>query len=263
MVKISIITSTYNEYAKNQLQQAVSSILRQTYQNWELIIVGDCAPDADQINQFLTKIGDNRIKFINLTKRAGIGSPGTIPKIEGVKLAKGELLCFLDADNLYFPKHLELCAKAFEADPKLDLAYGDTLVKIFNFKFLIFNQFLISNFQWKKPEWTRKRQKLLMTSNFLDMSEPVFTRKAYFDAGGLNPSHHASDWLLWKAMINSGHRNFKHLDNLGVIYHTSSLTHHLQYFGLMLLQKSGLPYHSDRLKWMQANIKRRFERKHS
>jgi glycosyltransferase involved in cell wall biosynthesis len=299
--------STFREYTTGALQNAVYSVLRQTYPNWELIIVGDAAPDACDINNFLTKIDDNRIKFINLAQRAGTASPGTIPKIEGARRARGNLFCFLDADNLYFPDHLRRCVKAFDDDPRLDLVYGNTVIKMSNVKcpparqlawragqmsnlprptaalaqskagghlksqiykkeflnFLI-SQFLnLLSFRWHKPNWTPKRQKLLMRSNFLDMSEPIFTREAYFAAGGLNSSHHAADWLLWKAMIASGHNNWKLLDHLGLIYHTASLKHHLQYFGLMLMQKLGLGYHSERLKWMQGSIKRRFEKKYN
>jgi len=284
--------STFREYQTGALQNVVHSVLHQTYKNWELIIVGDNTPDADDIKHFLTKVDDTKITFINLTKRAGIASPGTIPKIEGIKRARGNLFCFLDADNLYFPDHLMQCVKAFDDDPGLDLVYGDTVIKMSkacplvprkgrragpplaenlhlksknwgktksNYQLPITNYF---SFKWKKPNWTSKRQKMLQTSNFLDMSEPVFTRQAYFAAGGLEPTHHASDWLLWKAMIGAGHNNWKHLDHLGLVYHTTNLKHHLQYFGLMLMQKTGLGYHSERLKWMQRSIKKRFYRKY-
>jgi glycosyltransferase involved in cell wall biosynthesis len=268
MLLVSIIMSTYREYApqgaaseNGALQKAIDSVLQQTYPHWELIIVGDAAPDAEKIKQYLTTLNDQRIKFINLHTHVGISSPGTIPKIEGIKKTQGDLLAFLDADNEYLPWHLERCVRAFKIDPTLDLVYGNTITQLHNF---LISKFLnILSFQWKKPNWTPMRQKILMTSNFLDMSEPVFTRQAYFDVGGLTASHHASDWLLWRAMIQSGHNKFKHLNHLGLIYHTSGLTHHLQYFLLMLAQKINLPYQSMKLRWIQESIKNRFKKKYN
>lgn len=251
-MKISIITSTYLEFQTSQLQRAINSVINQTGQNWEMIIVGDCAPGGRQIDQYLTKLDDQRLKFINLTTRAGTDSPGTVPKIEGIKQAQGDLLCFLDADNMFLPNHLEFCAREFQKQPDLDLVYANTLVR--RSKFL--------SFVWHKPDWNARRQKLLMSSNFLDMSETVFTRQAYDDAGGLDSSHQSSDWILWKKMIQSGHDNFRRLDHVGLVYQTTNLKHCLEYFGLMLLQNSGIRYHSDKLKFVQRDIQKRFQRKH-
>jgi len=249
---ISVIISTYNEFKSKKLQKAVKSVLKQTFQNWELIIVGDKTPFKHQIKKFLKKNNDPRICFINLKKRAGIESPGTIPKIQAIKKSKGKLLTFLDADNIYFPEHLKNCVTAFQAEPNLDLVYGNTIIKLSP----------NLSFKWRKPNWNKKRAKIIQHSNFLDMSECVFTRQAYQAAGGLNARHHASDWLLWKAMINAGHYNFKHLDHFGLIYHTTNLKHFLMYWGLMWLQKLEINYHSERWQKIQKIIKKRFQKKY-
>lgn len=251
-MKISVITSTYREYGGGELQRAISSLRAQTHKDWELVIVGDASPYEREIKHLIATLNDKRIAFVNLKKRAGISSPGTVPKIRGVELSSGELIAFLDADNTYFPNHLELCVKAFQNDPTLDLVYGNT--KIVNSKFF--------SFTWKKPDWTPKRAKLLMYSNFLDMSEPVFTRTAYNAGGGLSTAHHAADWILWKAMLQTNHAHFKHLNHLGLTYYTSALTQHISYFFLMLAQRWGVPYHSMRVPFIQWLIKRRHRRKY-
>lgn len=280
-MKVSIIMSTYKEYANRQLHQAVDSVLAQTYKNWELIIIGDCAPDGTAIEQWVKSLNDERIFFKNLSYRAGWSSPGTGPKQEGISCATGVLAAFLDADNEYFPRHLECSVEQFLADPTLDLVYGDTLVRMsrraktpLNPPFVRWerknNGFIMGEIQkifmqfiWKKPEWNDRCAKQLQNSNFLDMSEPVFTRAAYDGSIGLTTAHHAADWNLWRAFLAASYNNFKHSAHLGLIYSTYTLKHHLQYIGLMLAWKSGIRYTAENLKWMQKSIRKRFEKKYT
>ena len=259
-MKISVITSTYREYETGELQRAIASVQTQTLEDWELIIIGDNTPCGNAIRALLEEIGDKRIVSENQLVCAGISSPGTIPKIKGVELSAGELAAFLDADNTYFPNHLDNCVNAFQSDPTLDLVYGNTKI-IFNFQFASFKHFL--SFTWHKPDWSAKRAKLFQRSNFLDMSEPVFTKKAYNDSGGLSPAYRASDWRLWLKMLKCGHNNFKHLNHNGITYYTSSLQHHLSYFALMIIQNSALPYTSLSLSFIVDRLLRKHhEKKH-
>ncbi|HCA67063.1 MAG TPA: hypothetical protein DEP11_02280, partial [Candidatus Jacksonbacteria bacterium] len=136
---ISIITSTYNEYQTGELKLAIASVLQQTYKHWEMIIIGDCTPYGEKIERLIAELNDARVQFFNMGKRSGLESPGTIPKIKGISLARGELLAFLDSDNEYFPDHLARSLEAFVKNPSLDLVYGDTLVKISNVKYQMSN----------------------------------------------------------------------------------------------------------------------------
>ena len=256
---ISIITSTYNEYQTGELKRAIASVLQQTYSHWEMIIVGDCTPYGEKIERLIAELNDARVQFFNMGKRSGLESPGTIPKIKGISLARGELLAFLDSDNEYFPDHLARSLEAFVKNPSLDLVYGDTLVKISNVKYQMSN---LCAFIWRKPEWNEKAATMLERINFLDMSEPVFRKEAYIAAGGLSSTHHASDWFLWRAMIRAGRGRFLHINHRGLIYKTHSLLHHLSYYILMLGVKSDMPYRSLKLAWMQKHIQKRFQKKY-
>ena len=120
-----------------------------------------------------------------------------------------------------------------------------------------------TQFIWKKPEWNEHRATRLLSSNFLDMSLPVFTRAAYNASWGLTTKHHAADWMLWKAFLDAGKNNFKHSPHCGLVYYTSSLKHHLCYLALMLAQKSGIGYTSENIQWMQKGIQKRFEKKYT
>jgi hypothetical protein len=69
--------------------------------------------------------------------------------------------------------------------------------------------------------------------------------------------------MLWKAFLAAGKNNFKHSPHCGLVYHTSTLKHHLYYIGLMLAQKSGIGYTSENIQWMQKGIQKRFEKKYT
>lgn len=233
---------------------ALASLFRQTYQNWEMIIIGDCSPYGAQIESWIETLNDARVRFLNLEKRAGITSPGTIPKQNGIRIARGELLAFLDADNEYFPEHLERCVAILKNNPEIDLVYGNTIVKMTNASRFAFT--------WRKPHWNKKIAAMLERVNFLDMSEPVFRREAYEASGGLDSSHHASDWFLWRAMIKAGRDRFFHSNHFGLLYHTRALLQYLSYFLMMLAQMCGISYKSENLQWMQRYVKMRFERRY-
>lgn len=94
MKKISIILTSYNK--GKFLKEAIESILMQDYENFELIIIDDASTDGSQtiINKFSKK--DLRIKYYLRKQNSGTAA---IPRNEGLKLSKGEYICFLDADD--------------------------------------------------------------------------------------------------------------------------------------------------------------------
>ena len=66
---ISIITPTYN--CGNFIAETIESVLKQSYQNWEMIIVDDCS--TDDTEEIVTKyvLHDNRIKYYKLERNSG------------------------------------------------------------------------------------------------------------------------------------------------------------------------------------------------
>ena len=100
---ISVIIPSYNRY--NNLLNAIDSVKQQTYKNYEIIVVDDGSNDP----RYKQKI-DN-VKFINLPKSSkqilGYGC-GAIPRNEGMKIAAGEYIAFLDDDDVWMPNKLEI-----------------------------------------------------------------------------------------------------------------------------------------------------------
>jgi len=118
-MKFSIIMPCYN--AENFVGQAIQSILAQSYPDFELIIVDDGSTDNSVaiIEKFAKE--DQRIALI---KTANSGRP-SIARNSGIQVAKGDILCFLDADDLYDPDRLKQVAVLFLEHLEFDVIFHD------------------------------------------------------------------------------------------------------------------------------------------
>lgn len=105
-LKISIIIPTYNR--SQTIEYCVRSVLNQTYQNFEIIVVDDCS--IDNTVEVAGKIKDDRIKIFSLDKNSG----AQVARNKGIKEADSEWITFLDSDDEYLPNKLELQIKELE-----------------------------------------------------------------------------------------------------------------------------------------------------
>ena len=102
---ISVIINCHN--GEKFLNRCLDSILKQTYQNWEIIFWDNCSTDkSNEICTFLSKQYPE-VKVINNEKNLGVG----ISRNKGVKFAHGKYIIFLDSDDELFPKSLEYLEK--------------------------------------------------------------------------------------------------------------------------------------------------------
>lgn len=99
---VSIIMAYYN--ADKYVEEAVESIINQSYKNWELIIVNDCSTN-NNTDLVLKKIQslDSRIKIIKTPENCGAGGARNC----GIKECKGKYLAFCDSDDWWYPSKLE------------------------------------------------------------------------------------------------------------------------------------------------------------
>lgn len=98
---VSIVTPTYN--CGRFIAETIDSVLGQTYQNWEMLIVDDCSTDntAEVVEGYVKN--DSRIKYYRLDKNSG----AAIARNKALSLAKGGWIAFLDSDDLWLPAKLE------------------------------------------------------------------------------------------------------------------------------------------------------------
>ena len=99
---VSIITPCYN--SEKFLDECISSVLNQTYQNWEMLIVDDNSSDNSSIliNSYSKK--DERIKPLYLNDNIG----AAMARNKAISKSKGKYLAFLDSDDVWLPKKLEV-----------------------------------------------------------------------------------------------------------------------------------------------------------
>lgn len=108
--KISVIIPTYNR--ARFIKRAISSVLCQTYQNFEIIVVD--GPSTDNTQDIVKKIQDKRIKYMRPKIQRGVSAA----RNAGIDQAKGEFIAFLDSDDEWLPEKLEKQMDVFEnGDP--------------------------------------------------------------------------------------------------------------------------------------------------
>lgn len=97
---VSIIIPVYN--ASHFLEETINSIQEQTYSNWEAIFIDDCSSDNSYSLIKKYQKEDKRIKLIKNKTNSG----AAISRNNGISKAKGDYLCFLDADDKWHPKKI-------------------------------------------------------------------------------------------------------------------------------------------------------------
>ena len=105
------MTPTYQ--SAHTLPRALRSLLHQTYENWEWILVNDGSTDTT--STFLSQQTDHRIRSLTLKENCGRGFVREL----ALREASGEYVCALDADDWFYCQKLEQQVAAFQEDPSL------------------------------------------------------------------------------------------------------------------------------------------------
>jgi len=114
---VSVIMPAFN--TAHLIGPSLDSVLAQTYQNVEIIVVNDGSPDTPELEAVLAPYQE-RIIYVRQENKRAAGARNT-----AIARSQGELLAFLDSDDLWFADHLSSQVKLFEANPDLDLVYSD------------------------------------------------------------------------------------------------------------------------------------------
>lgn len=96
---VSVIMPSWN--TERFIAQSIESVIRQTYENWELVIVDDCS--TDNTEEVVKGFKDPRIKYFKNEKNSG----AALTRNRALREAQGEWIAFLDSDDLWAPEKLE------------------------------------------------------------------------------------------------------------------------------------------------------------
>jgi len=207
MSKVSVIMPAYN--AANHISHAIESVLKQTYSDWELIVIDDGSTDntADIVKQYTEQ--DSRIRYLwQLNGKQGKA------RNKGISISKGEIIAFLDADDLWLPEKLEKQIDKFH-NLTADLIYSSsyTFVKDFD----ISNAGLISTEEICLSGETGFE--ILLNKNLVLILTVLCRKDAIYRAGNFSEDTAiAEDYHLWLKMLLTGSR-FYGMNEITAAYH--------------------------------------------
>ncbi|WP_196220105.1 glycosyltransferase [Terrilactibacillus tamarindi] len=185
---VSIITPSFNQ--NRFIQETIQSVLSQNYTNIEHIVVDGGSTDGtlDVLKEWSEK--DTRFRFISEPDR---GQSEAINK--GLKMARGEIIGWLNSDDTYLPKAIDRMVKAFNQHRELDMIYGNAYIT--NEKNTII-----------RPYPTKKMD-LTTLFDTCPISQPsAFIKKSVFDAvNGVDESlQFCMDYDLWIRLAKNGYQ---------------------------------------------------------
>lgn len=114
MALVSVVLTNYNN--RRFLDEAIASVLAQSFRDWELVIVDDASTD-DSLAALRRYAGDGRIRIHALERNGGYARA----LILGLEQARGEIAAILDSDDVLFPEALEKVHAAHTAHPEVGL----------------------------------------------------------------------------------------------------------------------------------------------
>ena len=97
--------------------KAIDSVLAQTYENWELIIINDAS--TDNTDEIVANYNDERIVYLKNEKNL----ERSASRNKGIDIAKGDFICFLDSDDFYLENHLEEFEKCIIDNSNKEVVY--------------------------------------------------------------------------------------------------------------------------------------------
>jgi glycosyltransferase involved in cell wall biosynthesis/SAM-dependent methyltransferase len=118
---VSVIMPFFN--SEKFIQEAIESVLSQTYDNWELFLMDDGSTDrSTEIALRYTKQYPQRVHYFDHDHHANLGISAT--RNAGMKKAKGDYIAFLDSDDIWFPQKIERQVSILESQPEAGTVFG-------------------------------------------------------------------------------------------------------------------------------------------
>lgn len=180
---VSVIIPAYN--AEDYIDEAVSSILNQTYRNLEIIIINDNS--TDRTYEYLSSIKDNRVRLINNTTNLGCTKSLNI----GINNSNGIYIARMDADDISINTRIEKQISYMESNP--DIGVCGTWVETFGEK----------NELWKYPTDINTLKCKLLFSCELAHPSTIY-RKDILEKHNIrydSNMSYAQDYDLWQKLV--------------------------------------------------------------
>ena len=183
---ISIIMAAYN--AEKTIEQAINSVLRQTYTDFELLVVNDCSKDrtVELVKSIAAK--DSRVRLISNVKNSGV----SYTRKHGLEEAQGAWIAILDSDDAWAPEKLEKQI-ALQKKMNADLLFTGSA-------FMDSDGHAI-DWYLHAPERVTYRQ--LLKQNVLSNSSALVRKELYAKYYAIGDKMH-EDFAIWLGILKEG-----------------------------------------------------------
>lgn len=185
--RVSVIIPCFNQ--GQFIDEAVNSVLNQTFQEFEIIIINDGSTDEYTIKKF-SNYDRPKCKLININNRGLSSARNT-----GIEAASCEYILPLDADDKIGPKYLEEAVKILDRESAIGIVYCDA--EFFGDK----------TGKWVLPEYSINK---LLIMNMI-ICTGLFRKADYLNTAGYNPNmkYGWEDWDFWLSLIELGKGVYK------------------------------------------------------
>jgi glycosyltransferase involved in cell wall biosynthesis len=218
--QVSVILTTYNGASRGYLGTAIESVLNQSFQDFELLIIDDGSSDhtADECKQYL---GDGKVKYIFQENKGLAGARNT-----GIESSSGEYICFLDDDDVWKPEKLQRQLEFMQNR----LSEVGNWGLIFTWLELIDERENVVSYRGHHQEGWIYRD--LLFENTIDAPSSVLIKREVFNRVGLFDEDfgRCADWDMW-LRLSKEYRIFPTKEYL-VQYreHSNSMSAHVEEF---------------------------------
>ena len=187
---ISIIMAAYN--TEKTIEQAINSVLSQTYTNFELLVVNDCSTDrtAELVKSIAAK--DSRVRLISNVKNSGV----SYTRKHGLEEAKGSWIAILDSDDAWAPEKLE---------KQIDLQKKTNADLLFTG-----SAFMDSNgrpIDWYLHAPAEVTYRQLLKQNVLSNSSALVRKELYEVHYAIGDGMH-EDFAIWLSILKEGKKAY-------------------------------------------------------
>lgn len=179
---VSVIMPAYN--AEKYISFAVESVIKQTYKNWELIVVNDCSFDKTKeiVENYITL--DSRIKIVSLVTNQGVANARNI----ALNISNGDYIAFLDSDDIWHEEKINRQLEYIQ-NQKVDACCSD---------YSIINENGVLVKDRKVPK--KIGFKDLLKENTVILSS-VLIKKNSIGNVCFNPNCYHEDYLFWLELL--------------------------------------------------------------
>jgi len=193
--RFSVVIAAYN--ASRTLPSTVRSVLAQTRQNFEIVIVDDGSVDGTEaVIRWVTR--DRRVIYA----RQGNNGPAAA-RNAGIDRARGRYISFLDSDDLWLPQYLESMEDTLVADRQAAMAYTDAW-RLDDETRKIYRGTIMASPDLPPPD-PRTFLRALLQRNFV-YSSATIRRSALAEVGGFRSTTRSEDYELWLRIAAHGKR---------------------------------------------------------